>query len=105
MSNTLFDDERQKRLDKRDAADFIMQRGMSNGLVYDEQRAEFTTSSLRHKYVLDDIVRCQLVMTSKVTRHSFRTLSAVTTIQIPRTNSLSSPDPPAWMRSQRLQRK
>ncbi|THX75791.1 hypothetical protein D6D04_07164 [Aureobasidium pullulans] len=50
MSNTLFDDERQKRLDKRDAADFIMQRGMSNGLVYDEQRAEFTTSSLRHNY-------------------------------------------------------
>ncbi|THY23213.1 hypothetical protein D6D00_06365 [Aureobasidium pullulans] len=50
MSNTLFDDERQKRLDKRDAADFIMQRGMSNGLVYDEQRAELTTSSLRHNY-------------------------------------------------------
>ncbi|THX78718.1 hypothetical protein D6D05_05269 [Aureobasidium pullulans] len=50
MSHTLFDDERQKRLDKRDAADFIMQRGMSNGLVYDEQRAEFTTSSLRHNY-------------------------------------------------------
>ncbi|THX32058.1 hypothetical protein D6C77_01696 [Aureobasidium pullulans] len=50
MSNTLFDDEHQKRLDKRDAADFIMQRGMSNGLVYDEQRAEFTTSSLRHNY-------------------------------------------------------